>query len=126
MHNEKSLRAMIGQTVTSVEGLVYGSETVTMRTAEGNELRLQYDYDCCASCSVEQIDGDPEDLVGVPLLMCEIVDSEDVAPACEDPESYTWTFVKFGTVKGYVTVRWFGRSNGYYSESPTCYYNGKY
>ena len=38
-------------------------------------------------------------------------------PKPESADSYTWTFYRFSTVKGTVTVRWFGESNGYYSES---------
>ena len=66
--------------------------------------------------------GDLNDLINHPLLMVEEVTNEGVNPSgVEVPEyqdsSFTWTFYKLATIKGYVTLSWYGESNGYYNES---------
>lgn len=44
--------------------------------------------------------------------MAEETEGEYKTDDCGDEQ---WTFYKFATTKGYVTVRWYGFSNGYYS-----------
>jgi hypothetical protein len=55
-------------------------------------------------------------LVGARLEMAEAVSNSTDGPKEGYADSYTWTFYKLATAKGYVTVRWYGESNGYYSE----------
>ena len=80
-------------------------------------MRFQHHQDCCEHVYIEDICGDLNDLVGSPLLEAEEVSDYDAGPLVEYEESHTWTFYKFATRKGFVTVRWYGSSNGYYSES---------
>lgn len=67
--------------------------------------------DCCEHVYIESIVGELSDLEGVPLSVAEEVSHSDP----EAYESGTWTFYKFAG-RGWVDVRWYGSSNGYYSE----------
>jgi len=87
-------------------------------TDSGERYRMYHRQRCCESVTIEDIVGELTDLVGSPILMAEEVSNSTDPPLNRwNPDSYTWTFYKFATVKGYVTIRWYGESNGYYSES---------
>lgn len=106
---------MMNQTFTSVRADL---ETVTFENAEVRYV-LYHEHDCCESVTVEEIIGDLEDLENLPLLIArEDTNAED--PGTCNSESYTWTFYNFATYKGYVTIRFLGESNGYYSEDVYC------
>ena len=79
---------------------------------------MYHHQDCCENVTVEDVCGDVADIVGSPLTLAEKSTSdknpEGVVKKYQD--SFTWTFYKLATVKGYVTIRWYGESNGYYSE----------
>lgn len=109
---------LVGKTLTSIEGMEQGSETVSFKTSDGLEYRLTYYQDCCASCSIADVTGDVADLIGHPILAAEETSNAD-GPEPEYPESWTWTFYNMRTVKGAVNLRWLGESNGYYSEEAT-------
>ena len=83
---------------------------------EDHYVRMYHMQDCCESVYIEDIVGDLDDLVGTPLLLVEEVSNYD-GESKEYSESETWTYYRFRTIKGSVDIRWYGESNGYYSES---------
>lgn len=109
-----------GKTLKEVHGLVKDGEEVRFITTDGKEYVMYHSQDCCESVSIDDVCGDVEDLIGSEILVAEENESEDWpygVPKPEHVQSFTWTFYKLATRKGYVDIRWFGESNGYYSES---------
>ena len=97
----------------------FNDEELHFELDDGRKFRLYHSQDCCEGVGIESIVGDLEDLIGSPLTLAEEATGETPADFVfnYEPDSYTWTFYKLATVKGYVDVRWLGTSNGYYSES---------
>lgn len=111
------LKDLLGQTMASVVNI--DDVELVFTTTDGKQYKLHHPQDCCEHVYIESIVGDLSDLVGEPLLMVEESTSDKNPPGVtkEYQDSFTWTFYKFATRKGYVDVRWYGESNGYYSES---------
>ena len=116
--DRREFSCLLGKTLVEVEA---GDDRIEFRTSEGETYVMHHNQDCCESVTVESVVGDLSDLIGEPLLLAEESSSTESHPSGftpeYEPESFTWTFYKLATRKGYVDIRWFGTSNGYYSES---------
>ena len=109
-----SLQDLVGRVLYRVEQI--HNDELRFYLTEDHYVRMYHDQDCCESVTIEDIAGDLDDLIGTPLLLAEEVSGDDPAPSEEYYESYTWTYYRFRTIKGSVDIRWYGTSNGYYSE----------
>lgn len=125
-------KALEGKTITQI---LNNGDELCIDTEDGETYKMYHSQDCCENVSIEDITGDLNDLLNSPILLAEEVSSSEPDPELKakrdeekakaesgngyyyGPESETWTFYKLSTIKGSVTIRWYGTSNGYYSES---------
>jgi hypothetical protein len=113
----ENFNVLLGQTLIDVQ--VNDDEELILTLDTGEKYRFYHEQDCCESVTIEDICGDLNDLIGSPLVVAEKVtsDTNPEGVTKEYQDSFTWTFYKFATNKGSVTIRWYGESNGYYSET---------
>lgn len=107
---------LVGKTITKIDGAEVNNDEIRIECSDGTKYAMYHEQDCCECVTIEEIFGNVDDLVGVPIAMAECVENHDEPRKDEWDDSYTWTFYKFATVKGYVTIRWYGTSNGWYGE----------
>ena len=113
---EVPFASLVGKTLTSVTNK--GDELLFV-CSDGYEYRMYHSQDCCESVSIEDMDGDLQELVGLPITVADESSSSELPEGVEPPEyrddEETWTFYRISNEKVFITIRWYGSSNGYYS-----------
>ncbi len=115
-----------GKTLSEIKGGI-NSEELIFITTDGEQYNMYHSQDCCENVSIDDIVGDLNDLIGTPILQASKDSNSDeteeqsqkIKERGYTPDSFTWTFYNISTIKGHVTIKWYGESNGYYSESVT-------
>ncbi len=97
---------------------IYNEDNLRIRfiTNEKEVYLLFHKQDCCEDVSIEDIEGDLSDLLDSTILQAEEACDDALPPKDKYDDRWIWTFYKLATIKGSVTIRWYGTSNGYYSE----------
>jgi hypothetical protein len=101
------------------------SDKLVFVTLDGHAYVMHHVQDCCESVRIDDFCGEIEHLQEAQVIRAE--ERSHSGARHDDPnsrgereygeDSQTWTFYELVTNKGSVTIRWYGESNGYYSES---------
>ena len=112
--NFRDINSLIGKTITIIEKTKYEESIYELifNCLSGEKYIMWHDQDCCESVELHEVIGDLDVLLNTPIIMVEEISNSNETKY----GSETWTFIKLATINGYVTLRWWGQSNGYYSE----------
>lgn len=107
---------LLGKTITNITlpNEDDCQDMILFECSDGSAYLMYHEQDCCESVEIEDVNGDFDILIGHPLTVAD--ESAEDGEETEWGATSTWTFYHFATIKGYVDIRWYGSSNGYYSE----------
>lgn len=115
---ENFLKSLTGKKIINVKGLNPGSQNIYFYFDDKSNMTMFHEQDCCEYVAVDDIDGDESDLIDSTIISIELVTNSNTNFKDEEyDESCTWSFYKIKTTKGYVVIKWYGTSNGFYSEA---------
>ena len=110
---------LVGKTLTDIKIVrddAFADDTIIFTTDAGDVYKMYHCQDCCEHVTIEDICGVINNLIGIPIVMAYMASNRLAGCADAEVTGVTWTFYHIATIKGYVTIRWNGESNGYYSE----------
>lgn len=112
--HEVEFETLKGKILINIE--CKGDNEIQFTDSENNIYHMYHEQDCCEEVYIKDICGNLSHLLDSPITMAEcIVNKGNIDE--DEWGTGTWTFYKLATVKGYVTISWYGESNGYYSET---------
>lgn len=105
---------LVGKVIDDIQ--INNEETeVAFFLSNGELMVLHHEQDCCEQFWLEDFDGEPYEICNCKIMSAEerISHEEEVRQV---DDSATWTFYVIRSLRGTVTLRFCGTSNGYYSE----------
>lgn len=110
-----------GKVIKTVE-FITEDDNIEFTTEDGTVYIMCHIQDCCECVEIES-HSDLSKMVGAEV---EDYEEESQQEDLDDCDSQTTTVCTFYTSKGSFRITWVGRSNGYYSETPTFYKKNNY
>ena len=111
------MKNLIGKNVIKVAGLFRYSEEVEFICDDGTSLVMYHEQECCECVSLEDFIFFGFEDGNLPQGKVISVDIKTNSDGEKGYETFTYTFYDITFPNGTLTLRWYGKSNGYYSES---------
>lgn len=106
---------LVGEVLTHIDENADNGE-ILLTTESGRQFKIYHYQDCCESVYIEGTDGDWNQLLNKKLIAVDC-DYEDGGDKEAYDSSSTRTIFTFKVNDATVINKWFGSSNGYYSET---------